>query len=269
MKKTLYCISGLPRSGSTLLCNILAQNPKFHATHTSACLEILFNIRNCWDQFIEHKAHPLNAERIECLRAVLDAYHFRVKKPVIFEKSRGWLAHLELLEHLLDQRPKVLVPVRDLRDVVASFEKLWRAAKRAGRQLAVEAANYLAFQRIEDRVAIWLTGQQPIGLAVNRVRDACLRGYRDCLHFVDYTDLTTTPETTMAQIYEFLGEPAFEHSFDCVEQVTIENDDVHGFGVPLHDIRPKVAPQAPQYPQVLGAAAETIPLQDAFFWHHL
>lgn len=36
--KKYYFISGLPRSGSTLLANILAQNPRFHATATSGIL---------------------------------------------------------------------------------------------------------------------------------------------------------------------------------------------------------------------------------------
>ena len=34
--KSFHVICGLPRSGSTLLCNILAQNPAFNVLHTSA-----------------------------------------------------------------------------------------------------------------------------------------------------------------------------------------------------------------------------------------
>ena len=33
-----HFISGLPRSGSTLLANLLAQNPRFHSTATSGIL---------------------------------------------------------------------------------------------------------------------------------------------------------------------------------------------------------------------------------------
>ncbi|MFS4516638.1 sulfotransferase, partial [Delftia tsuruhatensis] len=35
MPRTLHFISGLPRSGSTLLAGILRQNPRFHAAMSS------------------------------------------------------------------------------------------------------------------------------------------------------------------------------------------------------------------------------------------
>jgi sulfotransferase len=38
--KKIHFINGMPRSGSTLLCNILAQNPKFHVTPTSYVAEV-------------------------------------------------------------------------------------------------------------------------------------------------------------------------------------------------------------------------------------
>jgi len=39
-EKQVFFISGLPRSGSTLLCNILAQNPEFFVT--KKCIERIF-----------------------------------------------------------------------------------------------------------------------------------------------------------------------------------------------------------------------------------
>ena len=41
--KEYYFISGLPRSGSTLLSSILRQNPKFHADISSSLEPILSN----------------------------------------------------------------------------------------------------------------------------------------------------------------------------------------------------------------------------------
>ena len=54
-KKKFYFIAGLPRSGSTLLANILAQNPKFHTTSTSGVMDVMFGVRNNWDNLIEFK----------------------------------------------------------------------------------------------------------------------------------------------------------------------------------------------------------------------
>jgi sulfotransferase len=98
-------------------------------------------------------------------------------------------------------------------------------------------------------------GDQPLGLAYNRIKDALHRGYRDRLHFVRFEELTAGPRQALRHVYEFLDEPYFEHDFDHVEQVTHEDDRVHGFPG-MHAIRAKVEPVPPQWPQLLGEAAE-------------
>ncbi|WP_406695664.1 sulfotransferase [Singulisphaera sp. Ch08] len=253
-----YCfLSGLPRSGSTLLANILAQNPRFHASATSGILDVIFGVRNHWDQLAQFQAmidrDACEAAKRRVLRGILDSYYADDPRPLVFDKSRSWLAHLELAEAILGTRARVLVPVRDVREILASFERLWRTAS-ATRQVPQESQFYVEFQSIEGRCAVWARGDQPLGLACNRIRDALLRGFRDRLLFVPYESLTASPETTMAQIYEFLGEEPFTHDFENVLQVTHEDDRVYGFA-DLHRIRARVEPTAPQWPRVLGEAA--------------
>lgn len=256
MNKAVHFISGLPRSGSTLLCNILMQNPRFWASATSGILDVMFGVRNQWDKLIEFRAmDPAESEaaKLRVLRGILDAYYGNVDRPVVFDKSRGWLAHLEMAEAVLGCEARVLVPVRDLREVLASFELLWRKTS-ATRQMAQEPANYFKFQTVEGRCEVWCRADQPVGLAYNRIKDALARGFRDRMHFVEFEKLTRNPERTMRAVYEFLEEPYFEHDFDRVEQVTFENDEVHG--IPgLHTIKPEVAPVPARWPDVLGNAA--------------
>lgn len=252
--KRFHFIAGMPRSGSTLLANILAQNPRFHATSTSGIMDVMFTVRNVWDKLVEFRATPNEAGKLRVLRGILDAYHADTDKPVVFDKCRGWLSLLEMAEAALGRKAKVLVPVRDVRDVLASFEKLHREASKAS-QPAAEAENYFAFQTVAGRCDVWLRGDQPLGLAHNRILDAVNRGLGDRLFLVDFDDLTSDPARTMEQVYAFLGEEPFAHDFENVEQVTWEDDAVHGFKG-LHDIRSKVAPMQPQWPRVLGPWAE-------------
>jgi sulfotransferase len=85
-----HFISGLPRSGSTLLANLLAQNPRFHSTATSGILEILFLVRNGWDKVLEFRAAvdraANEAEKVRVLRGILQAYHGERGRPVVFDK---------------------------------------------------------------------------------------------------------------------------------------------------------------------------------------
>ena len=258
IESKIHFISGLPRSGSTLLANILAQNPKFHSTATSGILEILFLVRNQWDKVAEFRAVLDRAEndsdKIRVLQGILQIYHSERGRPVVFDKSRGWLAHLELAEKLLERPAKVLVTVRDVRDVLASFEKLWRSSSAMG-QVAQEANNYAEFQTVEGRCDVWMRRDQPVGLALNRVKDAIHRGFADRMHFVRFEQLTRSPASTLRAAYEFLGEPWFEHDFEHVEQVTSEDDRVFGFP-DLHTIRSRVEPVPSRWPEILGEVGQ-------------
>lgn len=253
MNKTYHFIAGLPRSGSTLLANILAQNPRFHTTGTSGIMDVMFGVRNQWHNLVEFKAAPNDAALLRVLRGILDSYYADVEKPVIFDKCRGWLSLIEMAEAVLGRRVKILVPVRDIRDVLASFEKLWRSNAKTT-QVGQESANYFKFQTVEGRTDVWMQVDQPVGLAYSRIRDAISRGYLDRLYFVEFERLTKDPKKEMQKIYQFLDEKSFEHNFDDVKQVTWEDDSVHGFKG-LHDIRSKVEPIEPQWPKVLGSFA--------------
>lgn len=253
--RTHYYISGLPRAGSTLLCNLLAQNPRFFVSPaTSGCHDVLFNIRNQWDRLIEHQAEGVNYEQLRgVMRAALDTYHL-TDKEVIVDKGRGWLSLVEMLEFIKPAvAPKIIVPVRDIAEILASFEQLWR--KSTGQsQWAFEQADYFKAQTVEGRCDIWASSGQPVGLAYNRVKDAISRGHSKSLLFVEFDDLTRNPAATMRRIYEFLGEELFEHNFVNVVQVSRE-DDVNVHRIPgLHTIRPTVAPLPKRALEILGPA---------------
>jgi len=252
--KKYYFISGLPRSGSTLLCNILAQNPRFHATGTSGIMDIMFGVRNSWNNLVEFKAAPNDAGLKRVLKGILENFYADIDKPVIFDKCRGWTSLITMAEEAIGEKAKILVPVRDMRDVLASFEKLWRENS-GTTQIAQESMNYFKFQTVEGRTDVWMQADQPVGLSYNRITDAIKRGLGDRMFLIDFDDMTTDPKGTFKKIYEFLGEEYYEHNFDHVEQVTWEDDSIHGFKN-LHTIRNKVEPIPPRWPKVLGSFAE-------------
>ena len=251
--KTIHFIAGLPRSGSTLLCNILNQNPRFNATSTSGILEIVLAIRNQWENVTELRATPNKVGKDAVVRGILHNYYGVTERPVVFDKSRAWPGYIELAEHILGRPIKMLVPVRDIVDVLASFEKLWRKQAHEW-QFPQEKSNYFEWQTIEGRADIWMQNSQPVGIAYNRIRDAISRGYSDRMLFIEFRHLTEHPQHTMEAVYKFLGEEYYPHDFENVEQTTSENDDIHG--IPgLHIIRPKVAPVIVDAKQVIGEEA--------------
>ncbi len=248
--KTIYTVAGLPRSGSTLLMNILGQNPRFHVTPTSGILDVMSQIRTSWDKNQSFRAIDStisNNKKLSVLQAVFQAYFDDVEEPVCIDKNRGWPAHLEMLEAVLGNRDKVkvLLTVRDLRDVLASFELLHRKTSALG-QTPHEYGDPKRSRTAAGRMEIWVDQEQPVGRAYNAIRDAFTRGWQDCIHIIEYEHLTSNPKETLSKVYDFLGEAQFNHDFQNVEQLTFEDDQMHGYK-DLHKIRQTVTPQKPKW----------------------
>jgi sulfotransferase len=218
---------------------------------------MLVQVRNNWDrndafQAADRKLSEGTKERV--LRAMLQAYFAHTSRPVCIDKNRYWAEYLEMAEALTGGRDnlKVLVTVRDLRDVLASFELLFRKTSALG-QIHQEANLALKFKTALGRVETFIDDGQPVGRSYNAIRDAVTRGWKDCMYFIDYEDLTRKPRETLDGIYRFLGMERCEHDFKHVEQVTFEDDLVYGFK-DLHHIRQEVKPQEPQWPKVFDDA---------------
>jgi len=252
MERKFHFLNGMPRSGSTLLANILNQNPRFFATPTSGICPLMLQVNAAWPMIPELRASASPAVKSSVLLSMLHgAYLWQEERPVIIDKSRGWVCAFELLETILGRKPKLIVTVRDLPSILASCEKLFRRELANPESTARWGSN---METIEGRLAHWSSADQLVGGAYNRIRDCVRRGHRASMHFVDFDDLTNAPYDTLKRIYEFLDEPGFNHDFENVEQTTHEKDSEHGF-TDLHTIRRTVKPVKLDYKTILGDAA--------------
>ena len=261
---TFYFLNGMPRSGSTLLANMLNQNPRFWATPTSGLCPLLLQTNAAWNNISELRASATVDTKLDTLRGMAYGYHRKhhvrrdgdkdyVQDISIIDKSRGWVCAFELLEQILGQKPKIIVTYRDIPSILASCEKLFR------RELANPASTArwgADMETVEGRLQHWTASDQLVGGAYNRIRDCVMRGHRQHMHFVHFDDLTSSPCLTLQGVYEFLGEDLYTgHDFSKVEQTTSERDSEHGF-VDLHTIRPDVKPMRKDYRDILGDAVK-------------
>lgn len=241
----------MPRSGSTLLANILNQNPRFWATPTSGLCPLMMNLNHAWNNISELRASAYPEDKLKALRGLMDGFHSRISRPVVLDKSRGWVSNFELLQNVLGTAPKMLVTYRDIPSILSSCEKLFRRETSSPNAVSSVGQEMMT---IEGRLAHWTDGAELVGGAYNRIRDCVVRGNRAGLHFVNFDDLVSSPERVLQGVYSFLGEEYFAgHDFARVVQSTHENDAEHGF-VDLHTIRPEVAPVRKDFREVLGAA---------------
>jgi len=217
-----HVITGLPRSGSTLLCNILSQNPKFKVTSTSPINGLVNLIIHSWSSNQEIKAmlgkdKDIKTKMENSLRAFVENWEGE-KDKIIFDKSRGW-SHNSLVLHSLFPEAKIICTIRDLRNIFASIEKQHKK-----NPLFDDAQNPNA-KTIYARADQMFSQENLIGLPLVGIADLIRRNPKG-LMFVKYEDLASNPESTMRKVYELLEEPYFKHNFKNVKNVSNEPDEI-------------------------------------------
>jgi len=264
--KTIHFVSGLPRSCSTLLCNLLAQNPKFHSSSSSGLIDLIYPARKNLVDCLEFKSmNPADSEAmfLDWARGgILNAYNSLTNRPTVFDKGRSWLGYLDLLFQLFPEA-KVIVTVRDIRGILTSIEK---KRKSHPAYFIGEEANQLHYTTIEKRVQSWLS--TPIlGIPIERLRDAT-NSFKHKLCFVHAEELTTKPENVMKNIYSYLEEEYYSHDFNNIEQYTKEHDGVW-WPIGDHSIKKNIMQIQTNWDEILGKELSDI-LSVKFDWvNHL
>jgi sulfotransferase len=237
MQNGIHFISGLPRSGSTLLAAILRQNPRFHAGMSSPVGALFRTLMQGMSPQGELSVLMEPGQRENVLRGLFDSYYQDIHpSKVVFDTNRIWCSKMGALAKLFPDA-RVIVCVRDLAWIMDSFERILRKEP----LLVSKMFQPRDAATVYTRVGSLASGLGTVGFAFNAVQEAFWGEHADRLLLVDYEALTREPARTIRCIYEALGLPAFEHDFD---NVTYEDGGAFDaqLGVPgLHSVTGKVA----------------------------
>jgi len=254
-KRTIYFIGGLPRSGSTLLTNLLAQNPKFHVTSTSALLHLMNIVKDNWTDLGAFKAtgieNSLPRIRKSLRGMLLDFYNDEFEKDlIVFQKDRAIMNNIEFMEEVLDAKIKIITCVRPIKDITSSFEKLYLKNPLIKSSLY---SNDIARISTYSRAADLLSKTGVIGVVWNMIMDVINRGYADRLLVVPFDNLVTDPVSVLDGLHGALDIERYDYKLTDFEQLICEDDSV--YGIPgLHDIQTdKIVNKESDALNILGA----------------
>lgn len=236
MDNGIHFISGLPRSGSTLLSAILRQNPRFEAGMTSSVGALFMALQGAMSRRNEAAIFIDEARKRELLKGLFSNYYFNSHpSKLVFDTNRAWCSKLPTLVRLFPQA-KVICCVRHVPWIMDSIERLIR-------QNAFELSGIFGYEpsnTVYTRVARLAASDGLVGFALDALREAFWGEHADRLILVGYEALAKQPEQTLRQLYQFLGEPFFQHDLDNVEYEADEFD--LALGTPnLHTVRRKVS----------------------------
>jgi len=237
MNKTYHFISGLPRSGSTLLSSILKQNPRFTSGISDPLNSYAHSIIRDTNTAVGMDAAVSIEKRRELIRDMFDSF-YKNDNEVCFNTNRGWTADTALLKDLFPNF-KMIVCLRDVPWILDSFEQL-----NAKNPYTIKPLyHHQELGNVHDRCRI-LMGEMPNyggyvhGPLIN-VQQSMFSNEIGHICYVEYDNLVRNPESVLRQIYTFLGETLYQHDFDNVED-TYDEFDQQAKIIGLHTVRKKV-----------------------------
>lgn len=237
MIRKYHFISGLPRSGSTLLSSILKQNPRFTSGISDPIASYAHSIIRDTNSAVGMDAAVPIEKRRELIRDMFDSF-YKNGSEVCFNTNRGWAADTSLLKDLFPNF-KMIVCLRDIPWILDSFEQL-----NAKNPYTIKPLyHHQELGNVHDRCRI-LMGEMPNfggyvhGPLIN-VQQSMFSNELAHICYVEYDTLVQNPKTSMQKIYQFLGEPWYEHDFNNVEDSYDEFDNQAKISG-LHTVRRKV-----------------------------
>lgn len=234
MTSRFHFISGLPRSGSTLLAGILRQNPHFHAAMSSPVAGLLNGVLEQMGANSESYSF-FDEQKRKCIcKSLFEAYYADKEQPIIFDTNRQWTARLHQLVELFDDF-KVICCVRNPAWIMDSFETIHRKNPFDYSRMFTAGSRQTVYSRCESLIS----AGGSVGSAWTALKEAYYGEFSDRLLLVDYDLLTQHPARTMELIYRFIGEPHFEHDFNKVDYQESEFDQQLGVK-DLHTVKKKV-----------------------------
>lgn len=235
MKKQLHFLSGIPRSGSTVLAAILNQNPMTHVSTTSGLVHALDGLANTWHSAgLLNENDPERKKLAQTMRGMIDAFYEDTDKPVVIDKGRGWPIPIIMgaMTQVLNHKPKIIATVRPIPDCMASFVRMAKP---------------------DDLDTFMYSGQLADHLKASYISlQEGFNAYPECFLFVEYDKLMDNPKRQLDRIHEFLELPAFDYDLSNIDGTSVKEDDenLHGYAG-MHDIKPKLERQHKDDPRDL------------------
>lgn len=244
----MFFLSGLPRSGSTLMTALLNQNPDFYAGPNSPVCGIMSESVKSILGSEQYKTFPKPEVMGNIVGSLLYSYYSNVNHKYVVDKSRAWghTAPFDFLRFSLPYEPRIILMVRDINEILASVINLVHKHSDKvtflDKEIEVKKESLYIYRAADDVRCDWL--MRPKGLVdtgLYSVAKAMDPQFKKNFLIVEYNDLVKHPQTTMDRIYAFLEVPSFTHDFENIITKPWMKEDDESLGIPdLHEVRTKL-----------------------------
>ena len=216
--KEIYFLTGLPRSGNTLLGSIINQNPNLNLTANSILTYIIYQLYLLKNSIVFNN-FPDHDSLDNVIKNVFNNYYKNWKAKFIIDRSVwGTPANLKLLKSIV-KKPKFIILYRPILECLASFIKIEKPSN------------------VREKCHELMQEEGMIGKSLWSIKNIIKE--KENYIIIKYSNLIKTPIKETNKIYEFLNIDKFNHTFKKFNDFSANNikynDSV--LKAPLHKIR--------------------------------
>ena len=226
--KNFICLSGLPRTGSTLLSSILFQNPEIHTEGPSPLVQLMWDLKmsletasSSEDLIVSNRQDV----KYKLLSSIPEIFYSNTSAKNVFDKQTCWTIpeNIQMIKDYIRPDPKIIVMTRPIEEIIDSFVKIRKANG---------WTKNLYKGLVEGDFEI-------LGKPIYGVEYAKKSNNGEFL-FIEYDDLIDNTVDVLRKIYDFCEIEYFEHDLNNIENKNPQNDAYLGM-IGLHDVRKTIS----------------------------
>ena len=234
LDRRIAYVTGLPRAGSTLLCQLLGVHPDIYSIgHSSplahALQKLRYNLSD--DPFLlaqmDVEFDVVYARLMRAYRGFMNGWFAEASEPLVVDKNRAWLGMVDTVHHL-DPDFRMLVCVREPGQIYGSVEAQHQ------KTLLLDFPDHLAGHSRYTRADKLFKDSGVIGQplrAIQALQDLAPE-LRQRLYFVVFERLMSDPHAVMQDLFKWLELPALELDLDELPTRPGESDSHYRFKYP-------------------------------------
>lgn len=221
----MFFLSGLPRTGSTLLTAILSQNPDILSEGSSGLVELLWQNYQLFTFNESIVTSIKNTNKVNTSKNVMkglpNLYYKGTKSKYIIDKNRNWThdGNIEVIKKYITSTPKIIVMLRPIPEIVESFYYIYN--------------KNFELKLLEDTLYV---KDNPLMFPFQGLLNA-FQNNKEHLLLLTYHELINNPKNVIDKIYKFLEIPTYEHDFNYIVNKYPEGD--YGLNG-LHEVRNEI-----------------------------
>ncbi len=261
---------GLPRSGSTLLCNVIGQHPDVTLSADSALPDLLITVLDQAQKSIQESQYDADLS----YKLYENFIDYGTKSWInnlsstkfYLDKSRAWSEIFNLVFTLYSDT-KIIFTIRDLRGVYLSFDKL-SSKGIFSNGLSSYYDEFQDFDKdfLDERIDYFLKGDM-VKKHLSRLKELVDldRSYFDRIKIIRYEDFMENPNKILYETSNFLGLDSYNFNLDNITQINYKDTFYLPYG--YHKLKKSLTPSIPNYDDKLRKSAQNKIFKD-YRWYY-